>query len=372
MKIVFIAGCLEPGRDGVGDYTRALATECARRGHEVRLLSVGEPAQPAVTVDGLPTLRLTADAWRADGGSAAQRWLEAFAPDWASLQFVPYSFAPRGFFAPAIPALMRAVGTAPRRHLFVHEVWIGSQAGAPLRARVAGWWQRRAVARLLRLMRPALVHTSARYHIDALATLGQPARRLPLFGHVPVPAVGARAVLPGVADDALVCGLFGTLYDWRPDEFLADYAALAASLGRPAALVAAGGLGAAGAKRFARLAERWSGTIACRASGRMTEAELAAVFARFDCAATSMPWNIVGKSSSAASLRLHGLRVVVTAAGDPPRFRAAAPDEAGADDGFVPYFRTRRLERSLFQRTAPGPDVGAVAERFLADLHGCP
>jgi hypothetical protein len=35
MRIVFLCFSLEPGRDGVGDYTRALAGELIRPGHEV-------------------------------------------------------------------------------------------------------------------------------------------------------------------------------------------------------------------------------------------------------------------------------------------------------------------------------------------------
>jgi hypothetical protein len=57
MKLLFITGCLEPGKDGVGDYTRELATECARRGHAVFLISLNQ--QPGVT---LSTLVRFADA----------------------------------------------------------------------------------------------------------------------------------------------------------------------------------------------------------------------------------------------------------------------------------------------------------------------
>lgn len=32
MRLAFICVSLEPGRDGVGDYTRSLAAECIRQG----------------------------------------------------------------------------------------------------------------------------------------------------------------------------------------------------------------------------------------------------------------------------------------------------------------------------------------------------
>jgi hypothetical protein len=43
MKILFLTGSLEPGKDGVGDYTRLLANECGERGHEVFLLGLNDP-----------------------------------------------------------------------------------------------------------------------------------------------------------------------------------------------------------------------------------------------------------------------------------------------------------------------------------------
>ena len=45
MKLLFLCSSLEPGRDGVGDYTRRLAGECLRQGHEVRLLSLNDKGE---------------------------------------------------------------------------------------------------------------------------------------------------------------------------------------------------------------------------------------------------------------------------------------------------------------------------------------
>ncbi|MEY2878587.1 MAG: hypothetical protein RLZZ15_967 [Verrucomicrobiota bacterium] len=377
MRIAFVTGNLEPGRDGVGDYTRTLAEECARRGHTVALLSLAESARPEnpespATAAGaaLPTLRLTPAEWRADGGAAARRWLDAFAPDWASLQFVPFSYDPRGFFGGSIAPLARILGGARRRHVFFHELWIGSFAGAPAKARAFGWWQRRTVAALLRAVAPERVATSTGYYRAALATIGRAAAVWPVFGAVPRGATADPAAnFPGVAAEALVCGHFGTLHpNWECDEFLKSFAAFAAARGRPAAFVAAGALGY-GAERFAALAASYRGRIDFVSLGRLDATELARAFARFDFAATSVPWNILGKSSSAAALREHGLRVVATAAGSPPRFAAPALADPEAEDGCVPFFRDRALSPALLEKTPPRPGVSRTAEHFLRDLH---
>lgn len=366
MKIAFITGCLEPGRDGVGDYTRSLAAECARRGHEVRLLAVGDRCdvdEPGA----MPVRRRTREAALGDDGREARRWLEAFGPDWACLQCVPYSFEPRGWFSGEVPALAALLAAAPRRQIFFHETWIGARRGAAWLERLDGWRQRVAVRALWRRAAPTLAHTSTDYYRAMLARIGVPAERLQMFGCVPR-GNGVASELPGVAREALVCGMFGTLHpNWQPEPFLGEFAALAQAAGRPAGLVAAGGLGA-GRELFVRLRDEWRGRLTLVALGRMEPAELAGVFARCDFAVTSVPWNLMGKSSSAAALREFGLRVVVTNAGEPLRGVATPGEDAAEDEGFVPYFRDRGLLASALTKTTPRAGVEAVAERFLAAL----
>lgn len=371
MRIAFVTGSLEPGRDGVGDYTRRLAAECVRAGHEVALLAVAEPSPVnSMVAEPLPTLRLTAAEWRGDGGARAGAWIEAFRADWACLQFVPYSFDPRGLFGGSIDALRTTLGGAKKRQIFFHEVWIGSYQGAPWRERFVGWCQRRATRALLRAVAPDCVHTSIAYNRAALATIGQKAKILPLFGNVPLIAKPeSSAALLGVDPAALVCGIFGSIDpQWEAAAFLSEFARLAAGQGRPAALVAVGGLGP-GAARFEEIAVEWRERIACVALGRREAVDLSAVFARFDFAATSVPWNIVGKSGSVAALREHGLRVVVTASGRPPRFAGKLADDAESDAGLIPYFRTRALTVEVLLKTPSGARPPLVAQQFLADLH---
>ena len=350
MRIAFVTGCLEPGRDGVGDYTLTLAAECVRRGHEVRLLSLAEK-EAGVRSDSLDRLRLASTEWRQDGGAAARRWLEAFRPNWVSLQFVPYCFDPRGFFAASIRPLVELCSAAPRCHLYVHELWIGSYVGAQWKSRLIGSLQRLAMTRLLRRLRPDVVHTSTAYYQAALASIGHSARLLRMFGSVPPSARTVADVASSFPAEALVCGHFGTLHpNWRADEFLGELAALAGHLRRRPFLVSTGGLGY-GQSAFRALAARWR-QIEFVELGRRDIRELAVDFARFDFAVTSVPWNAIGKSSSTAALREHGIKVVVTAAGSPPRFTSGLQDDAADDAGLVPFFRTATMLSSALDRPA--------------------
>lgn len=372
MRIVFIAGCFAPGRDGVGDYARMLARECVRRGHTVALVSLGESSRvetPAAEDAGMPVLRLTLA--EAGDGHVVREWVNAFAPDVASLHMVAYSFHPRGFFGPKIPVLAAAVAPARRRHIFFHELWIGTARDAGWKERASGWVQRRAVAALLRVVAPEVVHTSNAYYRAALATLGFEARVLPVFGSVPMPAAPvAPAVLAEIPGDALVCGMFGSLHpNWEAEPFLADFAALAARERRPAVLAAAGGL-RHGREFFNRLKAKWAGRVTFAALGEHPVPRLAEIFARFDFAVSASPWLLIGKSASAAGLREHGLGVVITNAGALPRFAWDASSGEPVDPGLLPYFRDRSLLARVPARTAPRVGVVATAEIFLGDLAG--
>lgn len=372
MRIVFVTGCLEPSRDGVGDYVRTLAAECVQRGHKVALVSLAEHrviAPGAVEHEALPMLRLTLEQAAAGDGVAVRQWVEAFRPDWTSLHFVPYSFHPRGFFGGRISLLAKVLGAAAHRHVFFHELWIGSAVGAAVKERATGWWQRRGVGELLRRIMPEVIHTSIGYYRAALATIGYQAGLLPMFGSVPAgEGTAARIDLPGIESTALVCGMFGALHpNWVSEPFLSDFAALGTALGRPPVLAAAGAQ-RHGQAIFARLAAEWRGRVACVALGEQSAAQLTRVFARFDFAVATSPWNLIGKSSSAAALREHGLSVVVTNAGTAPRFAVSAADLEPADGGFLPYFRDRAQLATVPGKTSRRHGVKVAAELLLADL----
>jgi hypothetical protein len=99
MKIAFLCSSLEPGRDGVGDYTRTLAGELVRLGHQVFLIALndrwitGEKAEEQAR---LQTLRFGPNLSIAGRVTIARQALDQFAPDWVSLQYVCYGFHPKG------------------------------------------------------------------------------------------------------------------------------------------------------------------------------------------------------------------------------------------------------------------------------------
>jgi len=218
VKILFLAGSLEPGKDGVGDYTRTLATECARLGHETFLLSFYDPwingsmREPAA-------LRLGTMMPSSDRVKAAREFLTANRAEIVSLQFVSYSFHPAGLNV-ALPQILRVIIGQTRVQVMFHELWIGTQIGAPVQVKALGLCQRKIIQAMVKALAYRIVHTSCSVHVQLLARYGIDAKLLPLFGNVPV--VSADSSLAR-ADNVLHLGMFGDLGEpWAARDFEAS------------------------------------------------------------------------------------------------------------------------------------------------------
>src|SRR5258708_22206609 len=70
----------------------------------------------------------------------ARLWIEAFSPDWISLQFVCFGFNSKGFVHDLVKPLSR-ICEGYRIHWMFHELWVGIDADARLKLRVWGWFQ---------------------------------------------------------------------------------------------------------------------------------------------------------------------------------------------------------------------------------------
>ncbi len=189
MKILFLCGALEPGRDGVGDYTRRLAGELIRQGHECMAVALHDKfveTKQDLTQEGVKVLRLPrSDSWKAKIRLAGE-WADKFQPDWVSLQFVPYSFNAKGLPF-GLGRTIRRIAPMARCHLMFHELWVGSSGAVPWRQRPIKFFQKLIIERLLSGFPNGSVTTNTDYYLGLLREMGSSAntRRLPLFGNIP-------------------------------------------------------------------------------------------------------------------------------------------------------------------------------------------
>ncbi len=223
MFICMIAAALPPALDGIGDYAATTAAELARQGEAVEILVSGHAA-----VDPVPGVTVTPGAFDATRPRSCWGLADALAdhrPDWALLQYNPFSYGRRGF-NPVLPeALRRAKRRTPGLRLAVmaHEVAMPADSLRNAAMRSYQLWQFHRLGKVADLMLFSMSKTADAYRRR------HPGRRVE---HLPVgsnlPRVEAdrdqvRAAL-GIPPGAVVLGVFGTAH---PSRLLGHVAAAA-------------------------------------------------------------------------------------------------------------------------------------------------
>lgn len=190
MDILFFCGSAEAGKDGVGDYTRRLCTELLHRGHEVRILALCDnQADSFVTEkqwvgnDEVVVYRIPIAATVKERFSWTKHIINDFQPDWISLQFVPYSFNPKGlpFW---LPSFLKKLKGNHRLHIMFHELWIGMDLNATIKSKCIGLLQKSLVQKILKAKDKIVVDTQTDLYQSKISKLGYKAQILPLFSNI--------------------------------------------------------------------------------------------------------------------------------------------------------------------------------------------
>lgn len=343
MRIAFLCGSLEPGRDGVGDYTRLLAGACVQQGHECIAIALHDrhvkcvaEVIPMADLEAIPTLQLPATLSWSERSRHAREQIDRFNPDWVSLQFVCYGFNSKGFVHGLASELLPLV-TGRRLHFMFHELWIGAHAGATLKDQLVGIVQRHLILGLIRQLHPAAVTTSTTAYITILGQNGIAASLLPIFGNIPVIHDPNESWLFSACSDArlsvtranrtdfLVLGLFGALHPgWPPEPLFTSLRTWAAFENKRLIIVAIGRLGG-GERLWSDLARTYDQEIGFIMLGEQSAERVSDFLHWIDCGIATSPWELIGKSGSVASMLDHGLPVIVNR--DEVRFRGVTAAE---------------------------------------------
>lgn len=386
MRILFVTGCLAAGRDGVGDYTRGLAQECVRRGHECRLLALHDGFVYGVRQeeDALfgRTLRLGRNMPWPERTRVARGFVKEFDPSWVSVQMVPYGFHPRGLHLQLAEHLSRLCDGFQVQLMF-HELWFGAEQGASLRQRVVGLVQRELMLRVIRQTRARVVQTSNETYVQLLQTQGVPATRLPMFGALPVLASSAARqpddwfatqlqqagipVSPANRSHYWIVGLVGALPPvWPPEPLLTRLHDAALESHKQLVLVSAGRIGP-GESVWSSITETYGSRFHCCRLGEQSPGNLSRFLGGLDFGIATTPWSLLGKSASVAAMLDHGLPVIVNR--DEVTFPAIAPAVNDHDPLLIKMDPVLALRLSAAQRLTPAPRLGHAADIFMAALN---
>ena len=383
MRIAFVTSCMEPGRDGVGDYVRDLAAACVQRGHACVVTAINDryvdqPCPQKQTSGSLEieVLRLPASSRWPDRSRAARAWLEQQPADWLSLQFVPYGFHPRGVVL-GLGGHLAPLLAGQRIHLMLHELWIGMERGASVRHRLVGWAQRHAVLSLVRGLSPRVIHTSNPAYRALSFAAGVPTRLLPLFGNIPVAEppgeqwLDVEAAKLGVRgprhEQCWWFGMFGTLHSvWSPEPLFSYLDEAAKRSGRRVVIGSIGRLGH-GEPLWRQLQARYASRFSFATFGERNTRDISAFLQSVDFGIATTPWEIIGKSGTVAAMLDHGLPVIVSR--DDVHF-GIAPDPKARPEPLL-----RKMDSQLPEWLIDGPGrrpararLPEMTDIFLADL----
>ena len=376
MRLLFLCSSLEPGRDGVGDYTRALAHACLDQGHTCALIALRDPHLQKTVAgtdrEGMPFLRFPSGTGLSRTRAEAVAFRERFAPDWISLQLVAYGLHPKGLLFEPLPTLRAIVGETPL-HLMLHELWLGNDEVPSLRHRIIGFLQRISLQRLISTLRPRMIATSNPVYAALLKTIGRDARISPLFGNIPITSGGslpAALTETGIVEnpDWWLGLFFGGLYpQWKPEPFFTQLARAAKKAAKHVCLVLAGNAGGDGEKIWADLVRDYSDSFRFVAVGEQPAPVVSSLMQAADFGIAASPWSVIGKSGSVASMLDHGLPVIVTRDDFQPRVRATLPPSTDP----LLHRCDNKLEAKLvagLPKRAPSARVMAIAASLGREL----
>jgi hypothetical protein len=317
MTILFICGSLEPGADGVGDYTRRLAGEVIGLGHRASILALNdqfvsqdlegfqEAEGEVIAIRRLPSICSEKKRY-----AVAKSYIDSTAPDWVSLQFVPFSFHQKGLPLYMVIHINQLIGKR-KVHLMFHELWVGMEENASWKHKIWGTAQKILIHLLLKRLKPNVTPTQSTFYQRRLANMGFSAQLLPLFGNVPRIAGNN----PGQIMDKLNCRegkctgvVFGSIRKNSPIDQFADEASLISKKeGIEFKLII---VGRSGVEK-----DYWINTwrkagLEVQVLGEQPTAVISEVFENSSFGISTTPYPLIEKSGAVAAMREHGLPIL--------------------------------------------------------------
>jgi hypothetical protein len=373
MKIVFLCGSLEPGRDGVGDYTRRLAAELLRQKHQATIIALHDPQLTGQIVEDLQpeedqlvyTLRLSNKLSWADRVREAQTFINANNPDWISLQYVPFAFHEKGLPVGLSKVLQQLIGSRPV-HIMFHELWVGLSKQSSKRHRLLGFIQRYLVRSLLTTLRPYAIHTHTPLYQIQLDKLGTPSLILPLFSNIPQVTFTRNRTgeHTGDVENQIKFVFFGGISPNAPvNELAAEVARYADKKKITAKLTI---IGRNGPEQATWVTAWRSHGFTVTVLGEQSLESISKVLLQSSIGLSTTPAVLSGKSGSIAAMHAHGLPVLCVSAPWRPRNLSSFKMAPGVSEYIPGNFEPVMNSRKSLQ--LPAITVTDVAHQLLDTL----
>ena len=363
MKIIFICCSLEPNRDGVGDYTRMLASELQNRGNATAIIALNDKfinvkysgAQKSEGSD-VAVLRMPSVYKIRRRIDEAKKYINEFDPDLLSLQFVIFGFHPKGLPF-GIGKKIRMIGGGRTWHIMFHEIWIGITRLSPGRHKFYGYFQRQIIKSIINRLKPEFINTSNYLYQLILSENNISAEILPLFSNIPITSFNIDLI--SEIDEQLyfnlkskknhIIGVFGSLYvGVNLARAISEQLQIAEKNGQQLIFLCIGRIGMAGMRELERLKEMFKGVFFF-SPGELSPELVSILLQVMDIGVSGTPSEHLGKSGAFAAMRHHGLNVIAPARNPLPEYDQQLGD----------------YQKWLFERAPNEWGVGYIAASFV-------
>ncbi|MBV9273764.1 MAG: hypothetical protein JO333_07705 [Verrucomicrobia bacterium] len=367
MKILFICGCLEPGKDGVGDYVRRMADGCLALGSEVTMLALNDHHVSSLTVqdaNGHRVVRAPNQFPAAGRKQCLSDTVTTAKPKVVSLQYSPFAYDHWGI-AGGLADFASVLPRSITRHFLLHELWLERRDGG-WQAQLRGRFQRIALRRSVRAWQPAIIQTTNDAYQRRLATIGISARKLALPSNVPVcnPGISSwfeeEVDLPGEADTRWLFGIFGTIHpEWDGGSAIQRLIEVAEKNRRAAFFISIGRTNSPPG-RWKQWQQRFGERVVRSPLGERPISQISEFLRKIDFGLSTNPLALTGKSTSVAAMLEHGLPVIVFRLegerGLPSTYRA---------EQLIPADETLNERMARARKLPPEDRLLAIARDFL-------
>ncbi len=324
MKLVFICGCLESGKDGVGDYTRRLSGQLIQIGFDVGIIAfkdgfvseVKEEYQQ-VEASSVLCLRLPITMSSKRRTNIIKNWIDLKNPDWLSLQFVIYSFNPKGLPF-TIGRQLKKISGNRKWHLMFHELWLGLKENDSLKYNIIGFFQVLIVKSLIKKIRVEESHTHTRFYEFHLRRLGLTPNYLPLFSNIPLTKKNSKDYPPMDSDEKIFV-FFGLIHPTECiEKFINEVVEYFRNKSTKCRFNFIGNCGS-NLKKWVDLLSNTP--IKFKVYGRLSTEDISYHLHSANFGITTNPIFVVEKSGTVAAMREHNLPVLIVANGVKPKVK---------------------------------------------------
>jgi len=322
LRIAFICGCIEPGKDGIGDYTFSLAAELVKAGHYCIVISLKDRFVNEIT-NSARFLETTQPEYarfpitlnKNKMINQAQRIIQSWQPNLISLQYNPYSFNSKGIPL-YLPSALANISYNTPIHIMFHEIWNHSSFPLSISSKLYSPIQKFIAKRLVNKLNIKCVSTSNNFYANMLQSIGISAIVNSVHSNITIAPIcdsqkqllSSSHAFPILTYQRIIV-IFGNQLTLPQPNAVSDFAEQSSLCGSLNLLLVVGHHSQKSLLSIQKLSDLIGSSCNVHITGSLDSSSLSYLITLADMAITTYPFELAGKSGAVTTLLDHGKAV---------------------------------------------------------------